>query len=117
MKKQMFILEVNDTQDHSWQGQLKWIQGDSKQSFRSVIEMLRLIDSAVVGEEEAPDKQAEAGHDQSRRRRYRGFGRMTRCNRSRLRTRRNRYRSETDNTETGKIQEPDNRFKAGKAVS
>ena len=61
MKKQMFILEVNDTQDHSWQGQLKWIQGDSKQSFRSVIEMLRLIDSAVVGEEEAPDKQAEAG--------------------------------------------------------
>ena len=60
MKKQMFILEVNDTQDHSWQGQLKWIQGDSKQSFRSVIEMLRLIDSAV-GEEEAPDKQAETG--------------------------------------------------------
>lgn len=60
MKKQMFILEVNDTQDHSWQGQLKWIQGDSKQSFRSVIEMLRLIDSAV-GEEEAPDKRAETG--------------------------------------------------------
>ena len=52
MKKQMFILEVNDTQDHSWQGQVKWIQGDSKQSFRSVIELLRLIDSAV-GEEEA----------------------------------------------------------------
>ena len=52
MKKQMFILEINDTQDHSWQGQVKWIQGESKQGFRSVIELLRLIDS-VVGEEEA----------------------------------------------------------------
>ena len=59
MKKQMFILEVNDTQDHSWQGQLKWIQGDSKQSFRSVIELLRLIDSAV-GEEEAASAEGAA---------------------------------------------------------
>ncbi len=51
MKKQMFILEINDTQDHSWQGQLKWIQGDNKQSFRSVVELLRLIDSAINEEE------------------------------------------------------------------
>ena len=63
MKKQMFILEVNDTQDHSWQGQLKWIQGDSKQSFRSVIELLRLIDSAVGEEEDAAQSSAGAQGD------------------------------------------------------
>ena len=51
MKKQRFILEINDTQDHSWQGQLKWIQGDNKQSFRSVVELLRLIDSAINEED------------------------------------------------------------------
>ena len=51
MKKQTFILEINDTQDHSWQGQLKWVQGDDKQGFRSVIELLRLIDSAISSDE------------------------------------------------------------------
>ena len=61
VKKQMFILEVNDTQDHSWQGQLKWIQGDSKQSFRSVIELLRLIDSAVSEEEAASAESVASG--------------------------------------------------------
>ena len=46
-EKQTFILEVNDTQNHSWQGQIEWVQGRKKQSFRSVMELLRLIDSVV----------------------------------------------------------------------
>lgn len=61
MKKQMFILEVNDTQDHGWQGQLEWIQGNSRQSFRSLIEMLRLIDSAVGEEENASAEKVASG--------------------------------------------------------
>lgn len=47
MKKQTFILEINDTQNGSWQGQLEWIQGREKQYFRSVMELLELINSTM----------------------------------------------------------------------
>lgn len=51
-KKQTFILEISDTQNQSWQGKVEWVQEQKKQSFRSVMELLRLIDSVVCGEEE-----------------------------------------------------------------
>lgn len=51
MKKQTFILEINDCQNQSWQGRLEWVQEQKKQSFRSVMELLRLIDSVVCHEE------------------------------------------------------------------
>lgn len=50
MKKQTFIIEVVDTQDSTWQGKVNWVNGKKEQAFRSVMELLRLIDS-VVGEE------------------------------------------------------------------
>ncbi len=50
-EKQTFIVEVNDTQSHSWQGKIEWVQGRKQQSFRSVMELLRLIDSAVCDKE------------------------------------------------------------------
>ncbi len=50
--KQTFILEVNSTQNQSWQGNIEWIQGREKQSFRSVMELLRLIDSVVYENDE-----------------------------------------------------------------
>lgn len=53
MKKNTFILEVYDTQNQSWQGKVEWVQSQKKEGFRSVMELLRLIDS-VVGEEEKP---------------------------------------------------------------
>lgn len=34
-------------------GKVEWVQGQKKEGFRSVMELLRLIDS-VVGEEEKP---------------------------------------------------------------
>lgn len=49
-KKQTFILEISDTQNQSWQGKLEWVQGRKKESLRSVLELLRLLDS-VVGQE------------------------------------------------------------------
>lgn len=49
--KETFILEINDTQNQSWQGKVEWVQGQKKETFRSVMELLRLIDS-VVGEGE-----------------------------------------------------------------
>lgn len=48
MKKQTFILEIRDVQHGSWQRQVEWIQGKEKQYFRSVLELLELINSAVV---------------------------------------------------------------------
>ena len=48
--RQTFIIEINDTQQHGWQGTVEWIQGQEKRSFRSVIELLSLMDS-VVSEE------------------------------------------------------------------
>lgn len=50
-KKQTFILEINDNQNQSWQGTVEWVQRQKKQSFRSVMELLRLIDSVVCEEE------------------------------------------------------------------
>lgn len=47
LKKQTFIIEVDDTQNGSWQGSIQWIQGKKKESFRSVLELLNLMNSAV----------------------------------------------------------------------
>ncbi len=46
-KKQTFIIEISDTQNQSYQGEIEWVQGHKKQAFRSVMELLRLLDSAV----------------------------------------------------------------------
>ncbi len=45
--KQTFILEVTSTENQSWQGKIDWVEGKEKKSFRSVLELLRLIDSVV----------------------------------------------------------------------
>ena len=31
-----FILEIKDTQSQSWQGKIKWIEGQKEETFRSV---------------------------------------------------------------------------------
>ncbi|MCI6005594.1 MAG: hypothetical protein SOY73_17275 [Blautia sp.] len=46
-KKQTFIIEISDIQNQSYQGEIEWVQGHKKQAFRSVMELLRLLDSAV----------------------------------------------------------------------
>lgn len=49
-KKQTFIIEIVDTQDSTWQGKVNWVNGNKEQSFRSVMELLRLVDSVVADE-------------------------------------------------------------------
>lgn len=53
MKKKTFIIEVCDTQNQTWQGNIEWVQGQQKQSFRSVLELLRLMESVVAEEAKA----------------------------------------------------------------
>ena len=43
-----FTLEVKDTQAHSWQGKIKWIEGQKEEYFRSVLELITLLDSAII---------------------------------------------------------------------
>ena len=47
-KKQTFIVEILDCQKQTWQGRIHWIQEDRKMSFRSVMEMLHLMESALA---------------------------------------------------------------------
>lgn len=55
MGKQVFILEVSGTKNGSWQGTLKWVDGRREESFRSMLELLHLIDSAIeLSEGEGP---------------------------------------------------------------
>ena len=56
MKKQTFIIEVVDHQKCTWQGQIHWIQGDKKIPFRSIMEMLHLMDSVIPDEEGWPQE-------------------------------------------------------------
>lgn len=46
-KGNSFLVVVKDTQQETWQGTIDWIEKNKKQSFRSALEMLKLIDSAL----------------------------------------------------------------------
>ena len=43
-----FILEIKDTQSQSWQGKIKWIEGQKEETFRSVLELISLLDSVII---------------------------------------------------------------------
>ena len=43
-----FEISVKFMQNSSWQGQIHWIEKDQKQSFRSALEMLKLMDEALT---------------------------------------------------------------------
>lgn len=57
-EKQTFIVEVIDHQKCTWQGQVHWIQGNKKVSFRSVMELLHLMDSAITPEDSVEPEEA-----------------------------------------------------------
>lgn len=43
-----FSLRIMFRQNSSWQGSLSWMEGKLEQSFRSVLELLMLIDNAIA---------------------------------------------------------------------
>ena len=46
-----FLVRVLFRQNASWQGSVRWLEGRVEQSFRSVLELLLLMDSALEKEE------------------------------------------------------------------
>lgn len=56
-----FIINVKCRQNHTWQGTVKWIEGQKEVPFRSALELIKLIDSAMeVVDEEDNDNVEEA---------------------------------------------------------
>jgi hypothetical protein len=56
--KGTFIVQVLNNQNATWQGTVNWIDEKRTQPFRSTLELLKLIDSAL---EEAAGADREAG--------------------------------------------------------
>ncbi|MDY3918675.1 MAG: hypothetical protein SOZ59_06690 [Candidatus Limivivens sp.] len=42
-----FIVEIKNTQSQSWQGAVRWVETQKTQAFRSTLELIKLLDSAV----------------------------------------------------------------------
>ena len=51
-KDQTFILKILDRQNSTWQGSILWVEKQNEQYFRSALEMLKLIDEALVQNDE-----------------------------------------------------------------
>ena len=49
---QIFEITVRFMQNHTWQGEIKWLQGNQSQHFRSALEMIMLMDEALTNGEE-----------------------------------------------------------------
>lgn len=51
-RKETFIIDIKDQQYGSWQGCISWINGNRKEYFRSALEMIKLLDSALNKKQE-----------------------------------------------------------------
>ncbi len=49
-ENQNFVVTVRSQENHTWQGTVSWVEGKRQENFRSVLELLKLIDSAVTTE-------------------------------------------------------------------
>ena len=45
--RQNFVITITHRQNATWQGSVTWVEENRTQSFRSALELLRLMDSAV----------------------------------------------------------------------
>ena len=57
MGGQSFIVDIKCTQNHNWQGNLTWVDKKKTLAFRSALELIKLIDSAM--ESAAPEEERE----------------------------------------------------------
>lgn len=53
---QTFILEIKSTRNNTWQGTILWVQTQQKVAFRSALEAIKILDSALTeqNEDETP---------------------------------------------------------------
>ena len=58
-----FIVRVQQRQNSSWQGRITWVDEDKTVYFRSVWEMMKLIDAALASKEEDQDSKDVSSWD------------------------------------------------------
>ena len=46
-KKGTFVVKVEDCQKGTWQGNVVWADGETSEHFRSALELIQLVDSAL----------------------------------------------------------------------
>jgi len=46
-KKRTFIIQITSCQNSSWQGTINWVDEHKAIPFRSALEMIKLMDSAI----------------------------------------------------------------------
>ncbi|WP_195268142.1 hypothetical protein [Eubacterium sp. 1001713B170207_170306_E7] len=47
---QTFILEIKSTRNNTWQGTILWVQTQQKVAFRSALEAIKILDSALTSQ-------------------------------------------------------------------
>lgn len=50
MKRNSFLVEIDSCQHESWQGSIRWMEGNKKEYFRSALELIKLMDSTIETE-------------------------------------------------------------------
>lgn len=51
-EKETFVVRILNTQNATWQGTVTWTDGRRTESFRSALELIRMIDSTLLEQEE-----------------------------------------------------------------
>ena len=46
-----FVIQIKEKQNKTWQGSVLWVEEEKKEMFRSALELMRLLDSALGNEE------------------------------------------------------------------
>ena len=54
-KKETFVVHVISQENATWQGQVTWLDEKETRSFRSLLELIKLIDGAM-DDREMPDE-------------------------------------------------------------
>lgn len=52
-KKETFVIHIISQENSTWQGQLTWVNREDTMSFRSFLELVKLMDNAVALDEAA----------------------------------------------------------------
>lgn len=47
-----FVIQVRGTDNGTWQGTVEWVEKQRKIAFRSVLELIRLMDSSINFQED-----------------------------------------------------------------
>lgn len=47
-----FLIEIKNNENQSWQGKLTWVEEKKECCFRSALELIKIMDSAVCDHEE-----------------------------------------------------------------